>query len=123
MEKLILKDGTIYNIADGATSDRITIVLDSISDFGKVYSSLSDENLSLVTLQTAGGVDCAVIANKHLAGATAKNGDEVLMELELSTFDETHSRILALEKENAALQNQITETQIALVDLYETMGV
>lgn len=48
--KLILNDGTEYNILEGRALRDLSIVLNQSSDFIDIYDNLTDENLSFFTI-------------------------------------------------------------------------
>lgn len=67
MEKIQLKDGTTYQIQNGASSNVIVVVVTSIHDVATLFDTLTEDNLSEFKFLNESGEECATLFNKYIS--------------------------------------------------------
>ena len=69
MEKIILKDGTEYEIITGATNYTFAVMVKNMIEVSRIVEKLTTENLSSFTLQL--GYTTLIVTNKALNTVSA----------------------------------------------------
>lgn len=133
MDKLILKNGTSIELHNGANIRAVVTYVDDYNDLKKLLSELTKENLSEIQVIAAGNVtelykDMAVANSKYQVIEVNEGKLEVSFSIIESFSDEIARSKSELEKKVKAQEEtiknqeaQITDLQMALCDIYETM--
>ena len=96
MEKVVLKDGTEIQIADGASENCITVPFTEEAEVSGIVTNFTQDNLAEFKIYNASGVLCTTITNKKLKTYTT-NLEEKTVTLNLEDVSELESRIAELE--------------------------
>lgn len=107
MEKVVLKDGTEIQIADGASGNCITVPFTEAEVSG-IVANFTQDNLAEFKIYNASGVLCTTITNKKLKTYTT-NLEEKTVTLNLEDVSELESRIAELEATQEMQDEAIAE--------------
>lgn len=115
MEKIILKDGTEYEILTGATNYTFAVMVKNMIEVSRIVEKLTTENLSSFTLQL--GYTTLIVTNKTLntVSASPDEVEDFPAHFELRDVSTTEIEIRELKEQMNVLQEQIT-TNSALYD-------
>lgn len=115
MEKIILKDGTEYEILTGATNYTFAIMVKNMIEVSRIVEKLTTENLSSFTLQ----LDYTTLIVTHKALNTVSASPDEIEDFpahfELRDVSTTEIEIRELKEQIVSLQEQIN-TDSALYD-------
>lgn len=128
--KLKLFDETVLNADVQETEDiiKITIPLAKVNEYSKIFETLTDSNLSAVTLEFDDGTHCEY-SNLKFTSASLKNKSgtySVVILLSSKTayelaVDGLTQEVKTHNQEIEENSLELTKTQLAIVELYETL--
>ncbi len=122
-EKIVLKDGTVLEIENGASVNLIQVPIQSIDDFKGLFEKFTEDNLEKYSIQNAAGLTCATLENKYLQEAGVKQRtDDYLVSLHLADVNMTEKRLSAIEAEQETMKNGQAIQDGAIADLGEIIG-
>lgn len=109
-EKIVLKDGTVLEIENGASVNLIQVPIQNLDDFKGLFERFTEDNLEKYSIQNAAGLTCANLENKYLEEAGVKQrSDDYLVSLRLADVDMTEKRLAALEASQDLQDGAITD--------------
>lgn len=108
MEKIVLNDGTVLSIQNGATENSLTMPITGDNDLEKLISVMTEENLTKYKILNESGVECTTIFDKYVKTYTV-NTEENTVRFELSDVDALLKRLENLEASQADQDDAITE--------------
>ena len=115
MEMIKLKDGTVFNIEDGATQNSVAII-DTLENIAIYEEAFTEENLERFEILNEKGLTTAIIKDKFLRSIECirqeDNDDEYKLVFGLGDVDMNAKRIKALEEAQAGLM----ETQAEIIE-------
>lgn len=121
MEKIILKDGTEYEILTGATNYTFAIMVKNMIEVSRIVEKLTTENLSSFTLQ----LDYTTLIVTHKALNTVSASPDEIEDFpahfELRDVSTTEIEIRELKEQIVSLQEQIAMSS-ALYDSTVTVA-
>ncbi len=122
-EKIVLKDGTVYDIENGASENLVQIPIQSVYEFPEIYNKFTESNLESYQIQNAAGLTCATRKNKYLANAVVEERKlDVLVTFNLADVDMVQKQLdkliydLGIIKEGQKIQDG------AIYDLSNEVG-
>ena len=122
-EKIVLKDGTVYDIENGASENLVQIPIQSVYEFPEIYNKFTESNLESYQIQNAEGLTCATRKNKYLANAVVEERKlDVLVTFNLADVDMVQKQLdkliydLGIIKEGQKIQDG------AIYDLSNEVG-
>lgn len=118
MEKLELKDGTIFNIAPGASENRITVQRGELS-VEEVCSKMTEANLSEYSVLSESGEVSAIYRDKTVVLPILLDPDNGTITFNLTNVDMVQKRLRLLEAKAATIEAENTE----LKELVDTLVV
>ncbi len=122
-ERIVLKNGTVFEIENGASVNLIQVPIQSLDDFKGLFEKFTEDNLEKYSIQNAAGLTCATLENKYLAEAgVKKRTDDYLVSLHLADVNMTEKRLAAVEAEQEAMKTGQTIQDGAIADLGEIVG-
>ena len=122
-EKIVLKDGTVVEIENGAGVNLIRVSIQSLDDFKGLFENFTEDNLEKYTVQNADGLTCTTLENKYLEEAGVKRrADDFLVSLHLADVDMVEKRLNAIEAEQEATKTGQAIQDGAIADLGEILA-
>lgn len=122
-EKIVLKDGTVYPIENGASENQVQVVVQSVDEFPGVFKKFTESNLESYQIQNVEGLTCTTRTNKYLANAVVEEREsDVLVTFRLADVDMTEKRIAALEAGQSEMKMGQELQDGAIADLGEIVG-
>lgn len=123
MTKIKLTDGTIINASDVEVVNgtlKITTAEKTVEELAELFRNF--ENTNYITLLTEGGKECGYKTGfTSFAGITYDAEGNKTVEL-FQPKNITEARIANAEAKVASIETDITDTQLAVVELYEMMA-
>lgn len=117
-EKIVLNDGTAYQIENGASENQVQVVIQSVDKFPEVFAKFTEANLESYQIQNAEGLTCATKINKYLADAVVKEREsDVLVTFRLADVDIVNKQITQLKSSVEALEASQVSQNGAIVEL------
>lgn len=110
-EKIVLNDGTEFEIENGAIENCVQIICTDLDDFKEKHGKFTEENLENYKILNSKGLTCATFNNKCLVSSLveqATNGFRI--SFNLTDVDMLEKRVKSLE-ESQDIQD------VAIVDL------
>lgn len=122
-EKIVLKDGTVLEIENGASENLVQVPIQRLDDFKELFEKFTEDNLEKYSIQNAAGLTCATLENKYLeeAGVRQREND-FLISLRLADVDMVEKRLAAIEAEQEATKAGQAIQDGAIADLGEIVG-
>lgn len=122
-EKIVLKDGTVYPIENGASENQVQVVLQSVDEFPGVFNKFTEANLESFQIKNAEGLTCTTRTNKYLTDAVVEEREEdVLVTFRLADVDMVEKRLAAIESEQEATKTGQAIQDGAIADLGEIVA-
>lgn len=122
-EKIVLKDGTVLEIENGASENLVQVPIQSLDDFKGLFEMFTEDNLEKYSIQNAAGLTCAILENKYLQEAGVKQRtDDYLVSMRLTDVDMVEKRLAAIEAEQEATKTDQAIQDGAIADLGEIVG-
>ena len=122
-EKIVLNDGTVYPIENGASENQVQVVLQSVDEFPEVFNKFTEDNLESYQIQNAEGLTCSTRKNKYLANAVVEQREsDVIVTFRLADVDMVEKRLDAIEAEQEATKNGQAIQDGAIADLGEIVA-
>ena len=122
-EKIVLKDGTVLEIENGASENLVQIPIQSLDDFKGLFQKFTEDNLEKYSIQNAAGLTCATLENKYLQEAGVKQREnDYIVSLRLADVDMVEKRLAAIEAEQEATKTGQAIQDGAIADLGEIVG-
>ena len=122
-EKIVLKDGTVLEIENGASVNLIQVPIQSLDDFKGLFEKFTEDNLEKYSIQNAAGLTCATLENKYLQEAGVKQREnDYIVSLRLADVDMVEKRLAAIEAEQEATKTGQAIQDGAIADLGEIVG-
>lgn len=119
-EKIVLNDGTAYQIENGASENQVQVVIQSVDEFPGVFNKFTEANLESYQIQNAEGLTCTTPKNKYLLDAiVAERESDVLVTFRLADVDMTEKRLSALEASQVSQNGAIVELDKAICEIEE----
>ena len=119
-EKIVLNDGTAYQIENGASENQVQVVIQSVDKFPEVFAKFTEANLESYQIQNAEGLTCTTRENKYLVNAVVEEREsDVLVTFRLADVDMTEKRLSALEASQASQNGAIVELDKAICEIEE----
>ncbi len=119
-EKIVLKDGTVLEIENGASENLVQIPIQSLDDFKGLFQKFTEDNLEKYSIQNAAGLTCATLENKYLQEAGVKQREnDYIVSLRLADVDMVEKRLAAIEAEQEATKTGQAIQDGAIADLGE----
>ena len=119
-EKIVLKDGTVYPIENGASENQVQVMIQNVDEFPGVFAKFTEANLESYQIQNAEGLTCTTRENKYLLDAiVAEREYDVLVTFRLADVDMTEKRLSALEASQASQNGAIVELDKAICEIEE----
>lgn len=104
-EKIILKDGTVYLIENGASENQVQVVIQSVDEFPEMFENFTESNLESYQIQNAEGLTCSTRKNKYLANAVVEQREsDVLVTFRLADMDMTQKQLEELKSRVEAVE-------------------
>lgn len=104
-EKVVLKDGTVYDIENGASENQVQVVIQSVDGFPGVFNKFTEANLESYQIQNAEGLTCTTKKNKYLLDAiVAERESDVLVTFRLADVDMTQKQLEELKSRVEAVE-------------------
>lgn len=104
-EKIVLKDGTVYPIENGASENQVQVVVQSVDEFPGVFKKFTESNLESYQIQNVEGLTCTTRENKYLLDAiVAEREYDVLVTLRLADVDMTQKQLEELKSRVEAVE-------------------
>lgn len=104
-EKIILKDGTEFEIENGASENSIQIVISNVDEFANVFKKFTESNLESYKIKNSEGLTCSIKENKYLVDAIIKERkSDVLVTIRLSDVDMTQKQLNELKSSVSKLE-------------------
>ena len=105
-EKIVLNDGTVYPIENGASENQVQVVVQSVDEFPGIFKKFTEPNLESYQIQNAEGLTCATRKNKYLADAVVEEREsDVLVTFHLADVDMVQKQIDALKSNVDAMES------------------
>ena len=122
-KKIVLKDGTVLEIENGASVNLIQVPIQSLDDFKGLFEKFTEDNLEKYSILNAAGLACATLENKYLeeAGVRQRENDYIVS-LRLADVDMVEKRLAAIEAEQEATKTGQAIQDGAIADLGEIVG-
>ncbi|EOS41409.1 hypothetical protein C808_00578 [Lachnospiraceae bacterium M18-1] len=122
-EKIVLKDGTMLAIENGASVNLIQVPIQSLDGFKGLFEKFTEDNLEKYSILNAAGLTCATLENKYLEEAGVKQREnDFLVSLRLADVNMTEKRLAVVEAEQEAMKTGQTIQDGAIADLGEIVG-
>lgn len=122
-EKIVLNDGTIYDIENGASENQVQVVIQNVDEFLGVFKKFTESNLESYQIKNAEGLTCTTRTNKYLADAVVEEREEdVLVTFRLSDVDMVRKELDGLKADVEAVQVGQELQDGAIADLGEIVG-
>ena len=119
-EKIVLKDGTVYPIENGASENQVQVMIQNVDEFPGVFAKFTEANLESYQIQNAEGLTCTTRENKYLLDAiVAEREYDVLVTFRLADVDMTEKRLSALEASQVSQNGAIVELDKAICEIEE----
>lgn len=122
-EKIVLRDGTVLEIENGASENLVHVPIQSLDDFKGLFQKFTEDNLEKFSIQNAAGLTCATLENKYLQEAGVKQRkNDYIVSLRLADVDMVEKRLAAIEAEQEATKTGQAIQDGAIADLGEIVG-
>lgn len=122
-EKIVLKDGTVLAIENGACENCIQMTIQDLDELKGLDAKFTDENLESYTIQNAAGLTCATHENKHLVSELVEHvKDGIKISFNLADVDMVEKRLNALEAAQEGINSEQAIQDGAIADLGEIVG-
>ncbi len=122
-EKIILKDGTVYLIENGASENQVQVVLQNVDEFPRVFNKFTEQNLESYQIKNAEGLTCSTRKNKYLANAVVEQREsDVFVTFRLADVNMVEKRLDAIEAEQETTKNGQAIQDGAIADLGEIVA-
>lgn len=117
-EKIVLKDGTMYQIENGASENQVQVVLQSVDEFPGVFNKFTESNLESYQIQNAEGLTCTTRTNKYLTDAVVEEREsDVLVTFRLADVDMVQKQLAELKSEVEGVKEGQEVQDEAIYDL------
>lgn len=122
-EKIVLRDGTVYPIENGASENSVQVVLQTVYDFPDVQKKFTKSNLESYKIQNAEGLTCSTKKNKYLVDAVVTEREsDVLVTFRLADVDMVQKEIEELKSTVASIQSGQKLQDGAIYDLSQDVN-
>lgn len=122
-EKIVLKDGKVLEIENGASENLVQVPIQHLDDFKGLFEKFTEDNLEKYSIQNAAGLTCATLENKYLEEASVRQREnDFLVSLRLADVDMVEKRLAAIEAEQEATKAGQAIQDGAIADLGEIVG-
>lgn len=119
-EKIILKDGTVFDIENGASENIVQIPIQDINDFPEIYQKFSEKNLESYIIQNADGLTCATLKNKRMGKAEVSGREQdILVSLYIADVDMVQKQLMELSNKVEVHDGAITDLGAEVSSLAE----
>ena len=99
-EKIVLNDGTVYPIENGASENQVQVVVQSVDEFPGVFKKFTESNLESYQIKNAEGLTCTTRTNKYLSNAVVEEREsDVLVTFRLADVDMVQKQLAELKSE------------------------
>lgn len=117
-EKIILKDGTELEIENGATENRIQVIIQDLNEFKKLYDNFNMNNLESYQIKNVEGLICTTRTNKFLKNVIIEQMENFfLISFNLENVDMTNKRLSALEEGQEIQDGAINDLGITINEI------
>lgn len=122
-EKIVLADGTVIEIENGAVQNCVQVVIPNLDGFKELHGKFTETNLENYKIQNADGLTCATLENKYLKNAIVEQvKDGFLISFNLADVDMVEKRLDALEAGQSEMKVGQELQDGAIADLGEIVG-
>lgn len=122
-EKIVLNDGTVYQIENGASENQVQVILQGVDKFPEVFNKFTEDNLESYKIQNSEGLTCTTRKNKYMANAVVEQREsDVIVTFRLADVDMVEKRLDAIEAEQEATKNGQAIQDGAIADLGEIVA-
>lgn len=113
-----MKDGTMYQIENGASENQVQVVLQSVDEFPGVFNKFTESNLESYQIQNAEGLTCTTRTNKYLTDAVVEEREsDVLVTFRLADVDMVQKQLAELKSEVEGVKEGQEVQDEAIYDL------
>lgn len=104
-EKIELKDGTKFEIENGASENNIQIVISNVDGFADVFRKFTEPNLESYKIKNSDGLTCSIKENKYLVDAIVEERkSDMLVTFRLADVDMTQKQLNELKSSVSKLE-------------------
>lgn len=104
-EKIELKDGTEFEIENGASENNIQIVISNVDGFADVFRKFTESNLESYKIKNSDGLTCSIKENKYLVDAIVEEcKSDMLVTFRLADVDMTQKQLNELKSSVSKLE-------------------
>lgn len=104
-EKIVLADGTVIEIENGAVQNCIQVAIPNLDGFKELHGRFTETNLENYKIQNADGLTCATLENKYLKNAIVEQvKDGFLISFNLADVDMTQKQLEELKSRVEAVE-------------------
>lgn len=122
-EKIVLADGTVFEIENGAVQNCVQVVVPNLDGFKELHGKFTETNLENYKIQNADGLTCATLENKYLKNAIVEQvKDGFLISFNLADVDMVEKRLDALEAGQSEMKVGQELQDGAIADLGDIVG-
>ena len=117
-EKIVLNDGTVYPIENGASENQAQVVVQSVDEFPGVFKKFKESNLESYQIKNAEGLTCTTRTNKYLSNAVVEEREsDVLVTFRLADVDMIQKQLAELKSEVEGVKEGQEVQDEAIYDL------
>ncbi len=117
-EKIVLNDGTVYPIENGASENQVQVVVQSVDEFPGVFKKFTESNLESYQIKNAEGLTCTTRTNKYLSNAVVEEREsDVLVTFRLADVDMVQKQLAELKSEVEGVKEGQEVQDEAIYDL------
>lgn len=117
-EKIVLNDGTEFEIENGAIENCVQIICTDLDDFKNKYGKFTNENLENYKILNSKGLTCATICDKRLVSSLVEqNKNAFRVSFNLEDVNLLEKRVSSLEESQDIQDGAIDDLGTMLSDL------
>lgn len=117
-EKIVLNDGTEFEIENGAIENCVQIICTDLDDFKDKYGKFTEENLESYKILNSKGLTCATLNNKRLVSSLIEqNINGFRVSFNLVDVDMLEKRVESLEESQDIQDGAIGDLGTMVSDL------
>lgn len=119
-EKIVLADGTVIEIENGAVQNCVQVVIPNLDGFKELHGKFTEVNLENYKIQNADGLTCATLENKYLKNVIVEQvKDGFLISFNLADVDmiqkQQSGRLEVLERRDGEMWRKVSGYILAAV--------
>lgn len=117
-EKIVLNDGTEFEIENGSIENCVQIICTDLDDFKNKYGKFTNENLENYKILNSKGLTCATICNKRLVSSLVEhNKNAFRVSFNLEDVNLLEKRVSSLEESQDIQDGAIDDLGTMVSDL------